>query len=152
MVYNNLMENVGIKQNLYWQLFQVAITTKHELMEIGEKYKLSVMQLYTLYLLDSKTSIPMNSLSSTLHCDASNITVIVDRLFAQNYIIRAENPEDRREKMIKLTAKGEKLCTKISEEINLATPVNLTQLSESQKKQLSELLAIILATKSPAKK
>ena len=146
------MENVGIKQNLYWQLFQVAITTKHELMEIGEKYKLSVMQLYTLYLLDSKTSIPMNSLSSTLHCDASNITVIVDRLFAQNYIIRAENPEDRREKMIKLTAKGEKLCTKISEEINLATPVNLTQLSESQKKQLSELLAIILATKSPAKK
>jgi DNA-binding MarR family transcriptional regulator len=146
------MENTGINQNLYWQLFQVAISTKHELMSIAEKYKLSVMQLYTLCLLDSKTSMPMNSLSSTLHCDASNVTGIVDRLLGQKYIIRAENPDDRREKMIKLTAKGAKLCAKISEEINRTPPINVSQLSEKQKAQLSEILNVILTSKSPAKK
>ncbi|MGH7203497.1 MAG: MarR family winged helix-turn-helix transcriptional regulator [Candidatus Levyibacteriota bacterium] len=146
------MENTSIQQNLYWQLFQVAISTKHELMTTAEKYKLSVMQLYTLCLLDNKTSIPMNSLSSTLHCDASNVTGIVDRLLGQNYIVRAENPEDRREKMIKLTAKGARLCAKISTEINRTPPINVSQLSEKQKQQLSQILNDILTSKTSPKK
>jgi DNA-binding MarR family transcriptional regulator len=146
------MENTSMQQNLYWRLFQVAIITKHGLMVLAEKYKLSVMQLYTLCLLNSKTSIPMNSLSSTLHCDASNVTGIVDRLLMQKYIIRAENPEDRREKMIKLTAKGERFCTKISEEIILSQPIDLTVLSETQKQQLTEILSKILTSQTPLKK
>ncbi|MGI8419598.1 MAG: MarR family winged helix-turn-helix transcriptional regulator [Candidatus Levyibacteriota bacterium] len=146
------MNDTYIKDELAWKLLQVAIAAKHDLMRVAEKYKLSVMQLYTLCLLDSTNSIPMNSLSSMLHCDASNVTGIVDRLLLNKYIVRAENPEDRREKMIKLTIKGTQLCIKISAEISNFQPVNLDRLSEKQNKQLSDLLTILLSDQSVTKK
>src|ERR1700722_12477816 len=100
------MTKANLQDNLYWQLLRVAIIAKHGLMGVAEKYGLSVMQLYTLCLLDGNSSIPMNSLSYMLHCDASNVTGIVERLFTHKYIKREENPKDRREKMITMTSKG----------------------------------------------
>jgi DNA-binding MarR family transcriptional regulator len=129
-----------LQNNLYWQLLRVAINAKHSLMNIAERHKLTVMQMYTLCLLESDKSIPMNSLSSMLHCDASNVTGIVDRLFHQKYIKREENPEDRRSKMIKLTQKGSKLCEKVSESLLSQEPAGLNELSSKQKQQLLEIL------------
>ncbi|SRR6266568_699601 len=134
------MENSTLQNNLYWQLFRVAINAKHDLMNIAEKHKLTVMQMYTLCLLEEDSTIPMSSLSSMLYCDASNVTGIVDRLFIHKYIKREENPNDRRSKMIALTPKGEKLCKKISQSLSLYQPSNLQTLSDKQKQQLLELL------------
>jgi|SRR5579872_4837593 len=134
------MAHVTLRDNLYWQLFRFAINAKHSLMTVAEKYKLTVMQMYTLCLLEADTAIPMNSLTSMLHCDASNVTGIVDRLFNQKYIKREENPQDRRAKLIKLTAKGAKLCEKITETLTLYQPANIRELSETEKKQLVSLL------------
>ena len=134
------MSNVMLQNNLYWQLLRVAINAKHGLMTIAEKHKLSVMQMYTLCLLDDNNAIPMNSLSSMLSCDASNVTGIVDRLFNQKYIKREENPHDRRTKMIALTPKGAKLCEKLAGEINFFQPATLQDLDAKQKQQLLHLL------------
>ncbi|HWY80196.1 MAG TPA: MarR family transcriptional regulator [Candidatus Sulfotelmatobacter sp.] len=134
------MSNETLQNNLYWQLLRVAINAKHGLMNIAEKHKISVMQLYTLCLLENGTSIPMNTLSCMLNCDASNVTGIVDRLFQQKYIKREENPQDRRAKLIALTPKGTKLCEKLAQEITLYQPDSLKLLSEKQKNQLLTLL------------
>lgn len=134
------MSNITLQNNIYWQLLRVAINAKHGLMNIAEKHNLTVMQMYTLCLLDTNVSVPMNSLSCMLNCDASNITGIVDRLFSQKYIKREENPHDRRAKMITLTTKGAKICEKISESLLAYQPSNLQELSDKQKKQLLELL------------
>lgn len=134
------MANRILQDNLYWQLLRVAINAKHGLITIADKYKLTVMQMYTLCLLQADTAIPMNSLSCMLNCDASNVTGIVDRLFQQKYIKREENPHDRRAKMLTLTAKGAKLCEKITMEITTYQPKFLQMLSEKQKKQLQSLL------------
>jgi len=138
------MQTVNLKDNLYWQLLRVAITAKHDLMKIGEQHGLTVMQLYTLCLLESDTSIPMNSLSSMLYCDASNVTGIVDRLLHQEYIKREENPQDRREKMITLTAKGAKICETISESLLAQQPETLKKLSKEKQRQLGFLLAKVI--------
>src|SRR5258708_3675327 len=135
------MDSNSLQNNLYWQLLRVAINAKHGLMNIAEKYKLTVMQMYTLCLLEADTSIPMNSLSGMLQCDASNVTGIVDRLFHQKYIKREENPNDRRSKMITLTPKGAKLCKKLSQAITSYHPASLTQLSSTEKQQLLTLLS-----------
>ncbi len=135
------MDSNSLQNNLYWQLLRVAINAKHGLMNIAEKYKLTVMQMYTLCLLEADTSIPMNSLSGMLQCDASNVTGIVDRLFHQKYIKREENPNDRRSKMITLTPKGAKLCEKLSQAITSYHPASLTQLSSTEKQQLLTLLS-----------
>src|SRR6266550_2472666 len=108
----------SLQNNLYWQLLRVAINAKHGLMNIAEKHNLTVMQMYTLCLLDASSSVPMNSLSGMLQCDASNVTGIIDRLFIHKYIKREENPQDRRSKMITLTPKGAKLCEKITESLS----------------------------------
>lgn len=134
------MSVTSLQNNLYWQLLRIAINAKHELMNIAEKHKLTVMQMYTLCLLEADTSLPMNSLTSMLNCDASNVTGIVDRLFLQKFIKREENPHDRRVKMITLTAKGAKLCEKITLALASYQPENLKGLSEKQKKQLLTLL------------
>ena len=134
------MANNSLKNNLYWQLLRVAINAKHGLINIAEKHKLTVMQMYTICLLEADASIPMNSLSSMLQCDASNVTGIVDRLFQQRYIKREENPHDRRSKMITLTPKGAKLCEKISEALLTYEHVGLNELSTEQKQQLLALL------------
>jgi DNA-binding MarR family transcriptional regulator len=134
------MKDNTLQNNLYWQLLRIAISAKHWLMNIAEKHKLSVMQMYTLCLLESDKSIPMNTLSSMLSCDASNVTGIVDRLFQQKYIKREENPHDRRAKMITLTPKGAKLCEKLTSEVTLYQPESLRDLSDNQKQQLLALL------------
>ena len=110
-------------------------------MQIAEKHKLTVMQMYTLCLLEADTSLPMNTLSCMLNCDASNTTGIVDRLFHQKYIKREENPHDRREKIITLTPLGVRLCKKISQEIEQFQPESLQKLTEKQKKELLSILA-----------
>src|SRR6266404_3766431 len=144
------MANSSLKNNLYWQLLRVAINAKHGLINIAEKHKLTMMQMYTLCLLESDISIPMNSLSSLLQCDASNVTGIVDRLFQHKYIKREENPHDRRSKMITLTPKGVKLCEKISESLHSYEHAGLNELSTDQKRQLLTLLAkASLLTTSP---
>ncbi len=144
------MTTSTLQDNLNWQLLRIAITAKHGLMSIAEKYGLTIMQLYTLCLLESDRSIPMNSLSDMINCDASNITGIVDRLFSQNYIKREENPKDRREKMITLTSEGAQLCTKVSQEISLYESVNTQMLSETQKETLQILLRKIIMSAKPS--
>jgi DNA-binding MarR family transcriptional regulator len=138
------MNNTSLKDTLYWQLFRVCISMKHNLMLVAEREGLTIMQLYTLCLLDANSSIPMNSLSSTLHCDASNVTGIVDKLLQQELIKREENPKDRREKMITLTKKGTKLCEKLSKIFQHFQPDTLQNLSSVEQEQLQKILMKII--------
>jgi DNA-binding MarR family transcriptional regulator len=138
------MDTTEPVENVYWYLLRVAISSKHDLMKIAEKHRLTVMQLYTLCLLEDDKAIPMNSLSGTLHCDASNVTGIVDRLFSQGYIKREENPKDRRVKMITLTPSGADICRQIFAELPEHQPAGLKSLSDEQKRQLTDILAQIL--------
>ena len=139
------MTGSNLKDNLYWKLFRVAIEAKHNLMDMAESHGLTIMQLYTLCLLEADASIPMNSLSSTLSCDASNVTGIVDRLLQHDYIKREENPKDRREKMITLSPKGAKICEQISKTFVSAEPKALQSLSKEEQNQLHKILSKVLA-------
>jgi DNA-binding MarR family transcriptional regulator len=139
------MEGTNLQQNLFWYLIRVAISSKHLLMDIAENYDLTVMQFYALCVLENDQSVPMNSLSKMLFCDASNVTGIVDRLFARKLIKREENPKDRRVKMITLTPEGADVSKKILADLNQAS-INskVAQLSEVQKEQLLELLKEVI--------
>jgi DNA-binding MarR family transcriptional regulator len=136
-----LMDGNNLQQQLYWSLVRVAISSKHVLMDVAEKYDLTVMQAYALCVLQSDESIPMNSLSKMLFCDASNVTGIVDRLFSRKLIKREENPKDRRVKMLTLTPEGEEVSKKILKDLDLATvDIKLSKLSDEKKKQLLDIL------------
>ena len=144
------MNNPGPSDNLYWMLLQVAFRAKHGLMRLSEEHDLTVVQLHTLCLMNPKEAIPMNTISCALSCDASNVTGIVDRLLIQGYIIREEKPEDRRVKMITLTASGEKLRYQILGALSEYELPEFKRLTADQSAQLKSVLKVVL--QSPATK
>jgi len=146
----NIMENAKLDNNVYWMLVQVATRAKHGLIKLAESHDLTVVQMQTLGVMQPGEPIPMNMVSCFLACDASNVTGIVDRLLAQGYIQRQENPQDRREKMISLTSRG----TALRQEILVAMAdyelPEFKRLNETQLGQLKAILAILLD--APAKR
>ncbi len=131
-------------ENIYWMLLRVAFRAKGGLAKLAEKHDLTVVQLYTLGILEPGTHMPMNNVSTILHCDASNVTGIVDRLLSREYIERNEHTSDRRIKMISLTKNGEKLRTRLFEEMTTYQIPEFDSLNHDQKAQLRELLSVII--------
>ncbi len=142
------MTNEILQDNLYWGLLQIAIRAKHSLIRLAEKHDLAIMQMVTLCSIETGKPMCMNSISDTLSCDASNITGIVDRLLTHGLIVRQENPQDRRLKMIALTSKGEALKQKMLAELQIHESHTLNNLTTSQKR---ELQAIVRAALQPTK-
>lgn len=113
-------------------------------MSIAEEYGLTFIQVYTLCSITPEKPLSMHQVAKMLHCDASNVTGIIDRLFSQQYIVRLEKPGDRRVKMAALTPKGEKLRHEIVNKIVSYHPESLERLGATEKKQLNSLLHKIL--------
>jgi DNA-binding MarR family transcriptional regulator len=109
--------NSSSAPTIYLLLIELLGRLKHELSEISETHSLSLMQAKTLYLLKEGQDIAMSTLSNILHCDASNITGIADRLEAQELVIRKPSKTDRRVTSIVLTPKGSELRIVILDEI-----------------------------------
>jgi DNA-binding MarR family transcriptional regulator len=78
---------------------------KSALAQLSDKYDLTIMQVHALYAI-SRGDNTMGRVAETLHCDASNVTGIVDRLVAGQYITRQESERDRRIKTLQLAGKG----------------------------------------------
>ena len=125
-------------------LLNVAMRAKHGLMRLAEMHDLTLTQLHTLTLIKPGEPLQMNSISSMLFCDASNVTGIVDRLLALGYITREENPHDRRVKHIALTQKGIELQQGVFTETRQVELPGFEKLNESQRETLKLLLTTIL--------
>lgn len=138
------MNDARNSDNLYWLLLRVAFQAKHGVVKLADMYGLTVVQLHSLAILDPGAGVPMNRLSSMLLCDASNVTGIVDRLLSAGYIVREENPEDRRVKMIALTKEGEALRNRFFHELNDYQLPSFGELTPTQRDNLKDALLAIL--------
>ena len=130
-------------KSLKWLLLQAATPIKQTLHKLAEKHGLSTMQLWTLNLVEAGKEVPMNTISNSLSCDASNVTGIIDRLLAMELVERHEYSLDRRIKMIRLTTKGQELKTQLLEELEMAPIESLNRLNPQEKEALGALLAKI---------
>ena len=71
--------------------------------------ELSPVQCHVLHLIEPERPLPMSRLAEALSCDASNVTGLVDRLESRGLVRRAPSPDDRRVKVLQLTAAGTRL-------------------------------------------
>jgi DNA-binding MarR family transcriptional regulator len=108
-------------------------------MKIAEEHDLTVMQVFTLFILEPGTEMPMYSISGLLSCDPSNVTAIVDKLVNASYIERNESATDRRVKAISLTASGETLRRDILARMVKDNVPDVTTLSDAEAKTLKKL-------------
>ncbi len=111
--------------------------------EVTADFGLSPMEGRALFGLEEP--LPMNELAYTLHCDASYITGITDRLEEQGLVERQVDADDRRVKQLVLTTKGKQLrkAMQLRAEQDLPATAGLTS---EQRRALRDLLrATVLA-------
>lgn len=82
---------------------------KHGLIELAEERDLTMVQLFALFTINRQGHLAMGQVAEVLHCDASNVTGIVDRLVGHGLVLRKESEYDRRTKTLHLTAKGKEV-------------------------------------------
>jgi DNA-binding MarR family transcriptional regulator len=91
----------------------------------------------TLRLLDEPRS--MRYLADAHHCDASNITGIVDRLERRRLVERTPDPSDRRVTLVQRTAAGDEVRARlVAAAVDRLT--GLEQLDDDDLAQLNSLL------------
>jgi DNA-binding MarR family transcriptional regulator len=101
--------------------------------DIAEAHGLTPIQLGALHAIHEHSA-TMGRLAQTLHCDASNVTGIVDRLTVLELVTRQEDPNDRRVKTLQLTARGHKILQEII--VQLPSRLGCDRLSSAERDDL----------------
>jgi MarR family transcriptional regulator, organic hydroperoxide resistance regulator len=112
---------------------------KPRFVAIAQEFDLAPMQLHALRLLEPGTELSMSALAGSLHCDASNVTGIVDRLEARGLIERRGSARDRRVKNLGLTDEGTRLRAEMMARLAVPPP-ELASLSRADQRALRHLL------------
>ncbi|HSS04866.1 MAG TPA: MarR family transcriptional regulator [Solirubrobacterales bacterium] len=91
----------------------------------------------TLRALDEPRT--MSEIAAVLHCDNSNVTGIVDGLEERGLATRTASAQDRRVKLIALTAEGRRVRARLMRAVE-KPPDWLTELSAADQHTLHDLL------------
>ena len=117
-------------------LLDFAQAHHERLAEHVARLGLTMPQARAVYYVDSAPTV--RKLAARLRCDASYVTVLVDRLEEQKLMRRKINPSDRRVKVLTLTAAGRRLQQQVARAMD--DPPGLEGLSADEKRQLGDLL------------
>ena len=122
-------------------LMRVTEWMRRSFEEVAASFDLTPVQARALLGLES--AVPMRSLADHLHCDASNVTGIADRLEAGGLVTRQASQGDRRVKLLALTPKGASTRTRLEAAMLEASPIK-AGLSADERRTLQELLGKIV--------
>jgi DNA-binding MarR family transcriptional regulator len=119
-------------------LVELLLAQKRRFQLSAREHALSPQQAATLWNLEPGGTLTMNALADILMCDASNVTGIVDKLEARGLLRRSQG-EDRRVKVLSLTAEGESLRETLRGRL-LDPPEWLLALSREDQRLLLDIL------------
>jgi len=127
-----------------WQLLvKFFFTQRADLPTLASEFELSPVQCHILHLMEPDQPIPMRTLAEALACDASNVTGLVDRLESRGLIRREPSAEDRRVKVLELTAAGVRLRSTVLERM-MKPPDSLSRLPADEQRALVKILKHLL--------
>jgi len=138
---STVMGKTVLHTKFYLSMMEFLLNAKQRLVSIGDEFDLTSMQTVTLLLTGAREEPrSMSSFCKLFHCDASNITGIIDGLEQKQLVSRHENPADRRVKVIRLEPAGRKLRQKILERLSSPNESLLNVLSETETKQFTAII------------
>ena len=139
----------GLEREVYNLLFQHFQAEKENWSAGCQEFDLTLPQAHLLRSLTPATPMKMNGLAEALHCDASNITGLVDKLEARGIIQRQADRADRRVKMIALTQAGIRFRAKLLERLSQPSSA-ITCLSLTDKRALRRIVKQMVETAARA--
>jgi len=125
-----------------WQLLVRFFFAQREYLP-GGTCELSPVQCQLLNLIDPQRPLAMSRLAEMLACDASNVTGLVDRLEARGLVERRLSAEDRRVRVVQLTAAGSRLRLELLRRVTEGA-LPLSKLSRSQRRSLVRILEVLV--------
>ena len=144
------MKNTHISHHFYLSLLEFLLTSKQHIVAIGDEFGLTSIQAITLLLVDEHQPRPMKNFCMLYHCDASNITGIVDGLEKKGLVSRQNDPNDRRVKVICLEPAGKKLQQIIIERLDDVNGFLFDPLNDTEKRQFAHIVEKIAGAKKLA--
>jgi MarR family transcriptional regulator, organic hydroperoxide resistance regulator len=127
-----------------WKLLiRLFFTQRADLPTVAAEFDLSPAQCHLLHLIEPERPIPMGRIAEALACDASNVTGLVDRLESRGLVRRQPSAEDRRVKVLELTAAGVRLRSTVLERMT-KPPGTLDRLSADEQRALVKILKHLL--------
>ena len=134
------MDGQDARGNIPWLVWQVFSSAKPELYALAERHDLTILQMFAVCVLGPGCELPMSSLSGLLHCDASNVTGIVDKLESVSLVTRQESAKDRRIKIIQSTPAGLRLAQELLKDMRAISVPDVGALSPEERETLGRLL------------
>ncbi|MEJ0072864.1 MAG: MarR family winged helix-turn-helix transcriptional regulator [Candidatus Saccharibacteria bacterium] len=138
--------NQRIPHSFYLSLIDFLMSAKQHMIAIGDEFGLTSIQTVTLLLIDKDHPRPMKSFCTLFHCDASNVTGIVDGLEKKGLVSRQNDPSDRRIKVICLEAAGRKLQQVIIDRLSDVNGFLFEPLNAIERQQFVHIVEKIAAT------
>lgn len=142
--------NQRIDHTFYFSLLGFLVSAKQHLVAIGGEFGLTGIQAVTLMLIDEAHPRPMKNFCTLFHCDASNVTGIVDGLEQKGLVSRQNDSNDRRIKVICLERTGKKLQTTIIKRLSEDSGFMFDPLTETEAKQFIHIVEKLAAAKKLA--
>ncbi|AKA69348.1 MarR family winged helix-turn-helix transcriptional regulator [Clostridium scatologenes] len=110
----------------------------------AKRHNIQENVLFALYVINSAVPYCTQSqICNKLYLPKQTVSQILSGLEKDGYISKETNAEDRRNKIIKFTEKGERFATRILEELKVAEIEAFSQLSEKQRSTIIESFALL---------
>jgi DNA-binding MarR family transcriptional regulator len=127
-----------------WQmLVRFFFAQRSTLPQLAAELELSPAQVHVLHLIEPGRPVPMGQIASTLSCDASNVTGLIDRLESRGLVRRRASDSDRRVKVLDLTPSGIRLRALLISRMT-TPPETLERLSPRDQEALVRILSRLL--------
>jgi DNA-binding MarR family transcriptional regulator len=134
------MMSARTPQEAAWRaVLELFLEARPRLLDAAARLGLNPPQAMALQRLEPGEPLPMGRLAEFLHCDASNVTGIADRLEAAGLAERRPGERDRRVKTLVLTEEGVRRRAEYLTAMR-QPPASLAALSDEDAALLCELL------------
>ena len=105
---------------------------------------LSMPQLVTLHLLAHAGGRPVGEIGHRLRLSPAATSHLVDRLVQAGLVARAEDPHDRRSRLLAITPEGRRLVDRINSERTREVSAVLARITPQLRRQFADALARVI--------
>jgi MarR family transcriptional regulator, 2-MHQ and catechol-resistance regulon repressor len=138
------VKEAGQKRSEGTHVFQILWKTYRTLLAISDENKkkagLGDSDYRVLETLLQNGPLPVNRIGEMIDLTTGSITTAVDRMEAKWLVVRKNSPDDRRIRIVELTAKGRRLAERAYAECSNAMDDAVSVLSREDRLVLVELL------------
>lgn len=106
-----------ITEQLQDLLKQISMVLSFTLSKVLEDSALTVHQVYVMKLISRKPSINLTGLCKELNLSKGAMSLTLNKLVERGYVLRCEDPADRRNRNIVITEKGQEVLSITIEKI-----------------------------------